>query len=99
MCNGDLVFIDLDIDGDWFSFKGGVWSTGAITLQNQCPSGAQLFPRSNGYAVRSARESSCTTEDIPCSCLQIGVTTVQSAPGRAPADRLLIVGGSDVSVK
>lgn len=98
MCNGDLVFIDLDINGDWFSFKGGAWSTGAITLQNQCPSGAQLFPRSNGYAVRRVGGASFLPSQ-PLLHSQIGVTTITSAPGRPPADRLLLVGGSDVSAQ
>lgn len=53
VCGSSLVFIDLDSDGDWFAYSGGQWSTGPITLNNNCTSGINLIPRSQGYIVRA----------------------------------------------
>ena len=53
--NGAIVFLDLDSDGDWYTFNSasdpGVYSTGKVALNNNCSSGGNLFPRANGYTV------------------------------------------------
>jgi len=59
MCGSNLVFIDLDSDGDWFTYTNGAWSTGKIKLINSCTTGANLFPRSQGYIVGLAHAIIC----------------------------------------
>ena len=46
------MFVDLDKDGDWFSYSDEQWTTGPITLLNNCTTGGNLYPRTNGYVVR-----------------------------------------------
>lgn len=53
-CNGQLVFVDLDSDGEWYAYNG-TWSRGFVELDTLCPSGSQLYPRGNGYTVGTAR--------------------------------------------
>lgn len=55
-CNNQLVFIDLDSDGEWFAYDGTTWSRGLVELDVLCTNGSQLFPRGNGYTVGTARQ-------------------------------------------
>ena len=68
------MFIDLDSSGGWRSYINQEWMSGPITMNNACPTGQPLWPRSNGYTV--------------------GVTMNPNGD-----DRLIIIGGADVSGK